>query len=68
MSVLVIGEQAGVVPNAVRRRNVDLALQSVSLEGGRIDGEFAARFVDYANGKLNEDQLIKLALAYYGIR
>lgn len=53
------------VPNDVRRRNVDLALQSVALEGGHIDGDFADAIIAYANGGVDEDQLIELAIARY---
>lgn len=54
-----------VVSNDVRKRNVDLALQSVALEGGHIDGGFADIFIAYANGEVDEDRLTERAVARY---
>lgn len=54
-----------VVSNDVRKRNVDLALQSVALEGGHIDGGFADAFIAYANGEVDEDRLTERAVARY---
>lgn len=65
MSASTNDETNDVVPNDVRRRNVDLALQSVALEGGRIDGGFADAFIAYANGEVDEDRLVELAVARY---
>lgn len=65
MSASTNDETNDVVPNDVRRRNVDLALQSVALEGGRIDGDFADAFIAYASGEVDEDRLVELAVARY---
>lgn len=65
MSASTNDETNVVVPNDVRRRNVDLALQSVALEGGRIDGDFADAFIAYADGEVDEDRLLELAIARY---
>lgn len=65
MSASTNDETTDVVPNDVRKRNVDLALQSVALEGGRIDGDFADIFIAYADGEVDEDQLVEFAVARY---
>ncbi|MEF2737445.1 MAG: Fic family protein [Bifidobacterium choerinum] len=65
MSASTNDETNDVVPNDVRRRNVDLALQSVALEDGRIDGNFADAFIAYADGEVDEDRLVELAVARY---
>lgn len=65
MSASTNGGTTNGVSNDVRRRNVDLTLQSVALEGGHIDGDFADAFIAYADGAVDEDRLLELAVARY---
>lgn len=65
MSASTNGGTTNGVSNDVRRRNVDLTLQSVALEGGHIDGDFADAFIAYADGEVDENRLIELAAARY---